>query len=315
MLAQRIGQTEAGTLPSSRSKRTLVEDLGAALFKLKRTEILRKIPENLPEPTRLWREQRAGKVIEGMEQRWNKHVAPVFGHRRAALVTKDDLEAYLAARLKAGARFSTVNRELQLLRRAYRLGYEQRPRLVPDVPPFPTRLPETPRAGFIEEAGFEKLHAAIKEPGLRALCLTAYRLGFRKSELQNILVMQLDAGWLRLFAGATKNGKARAVALPDDVRTVLEGCAAGKQADSYLFTWPNGDPILDFRSAWAKATKDAKLPGLLFHDLRRSAVRRMRQKGVPTAVAMRITGHLTRQVFDNYDAAHDSDIADAAKVL
>jgi integrase len=56
-------------------------------------------------------------------------------------------------------------------------------------------------------------------------------------------------------------------------------------------TWPNGDPILDFRSAWTKATKAAKLPGLLFHDLRRSAVRRMRQKGVPTAVAMRITGH------------------------
>jgi hypothetical protein len=57
------------------------------------------------------------------------------------------------------------------------------------------------------------------------------------------------------------------------------------------------------------------LPGLLFHDLRRSAVRRMRQRGVPTAVAMRITGHLTRTVFDNYDAAHDTDVQDAAKVL
>jgi hypothetical protein len=100
-----------------------------------------------------------------MGQRWNKHVAPVFGHRRAALITKNDLETYLAARLKAGARFSTVNRELQLLRRAFRLGYEQRPRLVPDVPPFPTRLPETPRAGFIKQPAFEKLHAAIQEPG------------------------------------------------------------------------------------------------------------------------------------------------------
>jgi hypothetical protein len=55
------------------------------------------------------------------------------------------------------------------------------------------------------------------------MVLTAYWLGFRKSELQNILVMQLNAGWLRLFAGATKNGKARAVALPDDVGAVLEG--------------------------------------------------------------------------------------------
>jgi hypothetical protein len=52
-----------------------------------------------------------------------------------------------------------VNRELQLLRRASRLGYEQRPRLIP------TRLPETPRKGFIEEAAFEKLHAAISGAG------------------------------------------------------------------------------------------------------------------------------------------------------
>jgi len=315
LLAKRIGEAEAGTLPSSNSKRTLVEDLGSALFTAKRTEILRKIPEDLPAPTKAWREKRAAKVVEGMEQRWNKRVAPVFGHLKAALITKSDLETYLADRLKAGARFSTVNRELQLLRRAYRLGYEQRPRLVSDVPQFPKRLPETPRKGFIEEPAFEKLHAVIQEPGLRAMVLTAYRLGFRKSELQNILVMQLDATWLRLFAGATKNGKARAVALPDDVRTVLEGCAAGKQADSYLFTWPNGDQILDFRSAWAKATKAAELPGLMFHDLRRSAVRRMRKRGVPVATGMQITGHLTRQIFDDYDQASPEDVKDAAKLL
>jgi hypothetical protein len=41
----------------------------------------------------------------------------------------------------------------------------------------------------------------------------------------------------------------------------------------------------------------------------------MRKKGVPTAVAMRITGHLMRTVFDNYDAAHDTDVQDTAKVL
>jgi hypothetical protein len=75
--------------------------------------------------------------------------------------------------------------------------------------PIPTRLPETPRKSFIEEPAFEKLHAAIKEPGLRALCLTAYRLGFRKSELQNVLVMQLDGGWLRLFAGGHEETERR----------------------------------------------------------------------------------------------------------
>ena len=48
-------------------------------------------------------------------------------------------------------------------------------------------------------------------------------LGFRKSELQNLLCLQLVDGWLRLFAGATKNGKARTVKLPDDVHTGARG--------------------------------------------------------------------------------------------
>jgi hypothetical protein len=69
----------------------------------------------------------------------------------------------------------------------------------------------------------------MKEPGLRALLLCAHRLGHRKSELQNLLVMQVADGWLRVFAGATKNGKARSVKLPADVVAVLAACAKGKR--------------------------------------------------------------------------------------
>jgi integrase len=165
---------------------------------------------------------------------------------------------------------------------------------------------ERPRQGFIEDETFEKLHAAIAEAGVKAMVLVAYRLGFRKSELQNILVMQYADGWLRLFAGATKNSEARAVALPNDVNDAVAKCAEGKLPDAYLFTWPDGSRIKDFRGAWAKATAAAGVPELIFHDLRRSAVRRMRQRGVPTATAMRITGHRTRMVFDDYDAANAS---------
>jgi integrase len=147
------------------------------------------------------------------------------------------------------------------------------------------------------------------------LVLTAFRLGFRKSELQNLLCLQLVDGWLRLFAGATKNGKARSVKLPDDVRKALEGCAKGKAPEAFLFTWPDGSRIKDFRGAWAKAIEAAGVPDLIFHDLRRSAVRRMRRKGIPTSTAMQITGHLTRMVFDDYDAANAEDVAEAAEVL
>jgi integrase len=186
---------------------------------------------------------------------------------------------------------------------------------VQDVPAFPKKLAESPRTGFIEDVAFAKLLAAFAEPGLKALVLTAFRLGFRKSELQNLLVLQYSDGWLKLFKGATKNGRARAVAVPDDVNEALVECANGKAPDAHLFTWPDGSQILDFRGAWKKACAAAGVPKLRVHDLRRSAVRRMRKRGVPVATGMQITGHLTRAVFGAYDQASPEDVAEAAKLL
>ncbi|HEX3740031.1 MAG TPA: tyrosine-type recombinase/integrase [Terriglobales bacterium] len=188
--------------------------------------------------------------------------------------------------------------------------------MVPDVPTFPARLPEFAREGFIEDVEFAKLLGAIEEKGLRTMVLCAYRLGFRKAELQNLLVVQVKAdGRVSLFKGATKNSRGRDVKMPADVRAAVEECCAGKQPDDYVFTWANGDRILDFRASWKKATTKIKRPELLFHDLRRSTVRRMRKLGVPTAVGMKITGHLTRKVFDDYDATNDADLADAAEII
>ena len=316
-LLKQIGLAEAGTLPSPRAKRTLVSDLAESLFSAQRAELLRKIPENLPEPTRLWRNQQAERILKEQRGRWDKHLAPVFGDRKAMLVTAEDLQQYQAARLtaKPKPRHATINRELQLLRRAFRLGFEARPKLVPDIPKFPARLAESPRKGFVEDATFKKVHDAIEEPGLRALVMTAFRLGFRTSELKNLLCLQLADGWLRLFAGATKNGKPRSVKLPVDVRKAMEECAKEKAPEAYMFTWPDGSRIKDFRGAWEKATKAAGVPDLIFHDLRRSAVRRMKKMGIPTSTAMLITGHLTRAVFDDYDVANAEDVAQAAEIL
>jgi hypothetical protein len=57
------------------------------------------------------------------------------------------------------------------------------------------------------------------------------------------------------------------------------------------------------------------MPGLLFHDLRRSAVRNMKKAGLQDLEAMRITGHLTRHIFDRYNIIDEDALADAGNRL
>jgi len=86
----------------------------------------------------------------------------------------------------------------------------------------------------------------------------------------------------------------------------------GKRADEFLLTRMNGKPVRDFHVTWDALTRAAKMPGLLMHDLRRSAVRNLVRRGVTERVAMRISGHKSRSVFDRYNIVSESDLADAA---
>jgi hypothetical protein len=77
----------------------------------------------------------------------------------------------------------------------------------------------------------------------------------------------------------------------------------------------DGDPIKSFRGAWFTACEAAGVPGRIFHDLRRTAVRNFERAGVPRSVAMKLTGHKTEAVYRRYAIVSDADLRDAADKL
>jgi integrase len=263
------------------------------------------------------------------------HLKPMFEAVAVVDVSTMAIEQYVEARRADGVQNGTINRELATLRAMLIRGSKVTPRMVAMVPAFPERLKEAaPRKGFITDAEYKTLATNAKDPWLRTLIGCAYAFGFRKGELLNLRVRQVDLidKWIRLDAEDTKNGEPRKVRMTSEVFRLMKECVQGKDPDHFVFTRAGGEHVCDPREEWynlcissglgqwipAKRRNGKEFKayrGLNLHDFRRSAIRNMVRRGVNESVAMKISGHKTASVFRRYNITDERDLAEATRLI
>ena len=130
------------------------------------------------------------------------------------------------------------------------------------------------------------------------------------------------AGEVRLDPGKTKNGEGRTFPMTrdlrellDDQRAITENLQRRRKVVCPRVFHRAGQPIKSFRVAFRTACKDAGCPSRVLHDFRRTAVRNLVRAGIPERVAMQMTGHKTRSVFERYNIVSAGDLREAAKRL
>ena len=92
------------------------------------------------------------KSLEHLERRLRKHLTPVFGGRRMALITTADARKYIDSRQATGASHGEINRELAILKRMYALALQGGKLLI--RPHIPMLKEQNVRTGFFEREEF-----------------------------------------------------------------------------------------------------------------------------------------------------------------
>lgn len=306
LLRMREGQIVTGTFPGLRVERIRFDELA----------------EDLVNDYKVNGRRSLGRVELSIE-----HLKGHFGGMRAADITTDRIKTYIVFRQEAGAANGTINRELTALKRSFNLAAKSTPPKAAKVPFIPMLREAAPRSGFMSKEDMQALRAALPDH-LRVLVTVGFYTGMRRGELLGLKWDDVDFREKRiaLQADATKTGEARTIYLDGELFEAVEKQKAYRDWIAPSCPWvffrvdkeggkKVAKPIRNFITAWETACGKVGLVGRIFHDLRRSAVRFMVMSGVPERVAMKISGHKTRAIFDRYHIVNEADLRSAAAMV
>ena len=264
-----------------------------------------------------------GKRSVGKARKTVKKLTEFFGGWKVANITTPAIRTYIEHRQRDGFSNGTINRDLAALKRMFSLAVKASLLSHDHKPDIPMLKEASPRAGFFEPEQFQAVLPYLRLE-IKPVALFAYETGWRLREILRLERRQVDLteGSVRLDPGTTKNGEGRVAYCSPELLAVLRAQQTAtrelERENGIIIPWVfhrKGRRILRFLASWQTACRLAGIPGMLFHDLRRTAVRNMVRAGIPERVAMQISGHKTRSVFERYNIVSEGDLREAAKRL
>ena len=185
------------------------------------------------------------------------------------------------------------------------------------MPRFPERLEENPpRQGFFEHRDYLKVRLHLPASYQDVLDF-AYYSGWRRREITELTWAEVDlpGGVVRLAPLRSKTKVSRVLPISTPLKDVLKRREKKRLKKDLRVFKHDGVTVRQWKVAWNSACKKAGVPGRLFHDCRRTAARNLIRAGVPERVAMMLTGHKTRCVFDRYNIVNERELATAGERL
>ena len=125
----------------------------------------------------------------------------------------------------------------------------------------------------------------------------------------------MAGGVIRLSPARSKTLVGRMLPISQPIAEALARRRARRDPDSPLVFHRDGIPVRRWRTAWRTACQAAGVPTRFLHDCRRTAARNLIRASVPERVAMLLTGHKSRAIFDRYNIIHEQELLDAGDQL